>query len=76
MIIPQLDKFDRVELLCAKPYLVSAFRSSDVSKAHVFYNIYMRKFKNGTLNDLKKLLDNGSFCDPSHNETSKIRFYS
>ena len=74
MNIPQLDIYDRVELVCPKTYLISEYRTHDISKAQVYYNIFMRKYNisNGTLADLKEQLDNGSFCHPRHKETSMV----
>ena len=76
MNIPKLDIFDRVELICPKPQLVSAFRTHDISKAKVYYNIFIRKFNTTkNIDELRKLLANGSFCDPTHNETSMDWFH-
>ena len=68
MTITKLGIYDRVELVCPTPLLVSALRTRDISKAYVFYDIYIRKFNmsaNSSLDELAKLLYNDSFCDPS-----------
>ena len=75
MNIPELAIYDRVQLLCPKTYLVSAFRKKDIAKREVFYNIFSRKYNYSNdkeLNGLREMLDNGSFCDTTHNETSMV----
>ncbi|XP_028393702.1 uncharacterized protein LOC114518021 isoform X2 [Dendronephthya gigantea] len=71
MTITKLDILDRVELVCPNPILVSALRLDDVSKAHVFYDMYIRKFNigaNNSLEDLEKALHDDSFCDPTQSK--------
>ena len=76
MNIPKLDTYNRVELICPKPYIVSAYRSRDISKASMYYKIFMRKLNTSThtMKELRESLNNGSFCDPEHAETGKALF--
>ena len=78
MKMAELQNYDRVELVCPTPYLVSAYRIRDISRALVFYKIYMRIFNTTThtMEQLQESLNNGSFCDPEHKETSMDLFIS
>ena len=68
--------YDRVELVCPTPYLVSTYRTRDISRALVYYKIYMRIFNTATqtMEKLRESLNDGSFCDPEHKETSMDLF--
>ncbi|XP_028393708.1 uncharacterized protein LOC114518023 isoform X2 [Dendronephthya gigantea] len=71
MTITKLDIYDRIELVCPNSILVSALRLEDVSKAHVFYDMYIRKFyisANNSLEELEKALHDDSFCDPTQSK--------
>lgn len=51
-----------------------SYMERDVDKSAVYYNIFLRKLdrNNYDLSDLKQMLQNGSFCDPSHKDTGKL----
>ena len=75
MQIPELAIYDRVQLVCPKSYLVSTLRKKDMAKREVYYNIFRRKYNYSNdekLNGLREMLDNGSFCDTTLNETSMV----
>ena len=68
----KIDLFDQVDLMC--PSLKVAVHLIDGysrTKDQMNENIFRRKWKGKNLADLKRSLDDGSFCDPQHSDTGK-----
>ncbi|XP_028393717.1 uncharacterized protein LOC114518027 [Dendronephthya gigantea] len=75
--IARFEIYDRFDFVCPTLQLsVGLLDSQSRPKAHMNYHILMRKWKGGTdyegLNELKRNMTSGEFCNPSHKETQKL----
>ncbi|XP_028393613.1 uncharacterized protein LOC114517959 [Dendronephthya gigantea] len=73
----RFEIYDRFDFVCPTLQLsVGLLDSQSRPKAHMNYHILMRKWKGGTdyegLNELKRNMTSGEFCNPSHKETQKL----
>ena len=73
-----MEIYDRFDFVCPTPRITTLLLDSYSRPADQMYlNIFQRKWKGGIddkgMNDLKKQMMSGEFCDPNnHDETSKL----
>ncbi len=75
--VTYMEIYDRFDFVCPTPRITILLLDSYSRPADQMYlNIFQRKWKGGIdakgMNDLKKQMMSGEFCDPNHNETSKF----
>jgi hypothetical protein len=72
-----MEIYDRFDFVCPTPRItILLLDSYSRPPDQMYLNIFQRKWKGGIdekgMNDLKKQMMSGEFCDPIHNETSKF----
>lgn len=69
------EVYDNIHFVCPTPSINVKLLASSRPGTRMNYNFFMRKWlgekdENG-LRKLRDLLENGTFCDPTHRESSK-----